>query len=55
MVTPEHSLSNWKIVVENWCYLPEVSVEEAEIPEIFGQKLVKIQFSIDYKKSQNFL
>ena len=47
-----------KIVVENWCYLPWVySLEkEAEIPEIFGKKWRKCQFSKEiFIKNCNFL
>ena len=48
-----------KIVVEIWCYLPEVNTFwlESEIHEILSKKLWKSQFTIEIlmKKSQNFL
>ena len=47
-----------KIVVEIWCYHPEVYTlgEESEIQEIFSKKCEKSQFSLEIliKKSQNF-
>ena len=38
-----------KIVVEIWCYLPEVYTlgEESEIQEIFSKKCEKSQFSLE--------
>ena len=48
-----------KIVVEIWCYLPEIYTlgEESEIQGIFSKKCEKSQFSIEIliKKSHNFL
>ena len=48
-----------KIVVEIWCYLPEVYTfgAESEIQEIFSKNCEKSQFPIEIfiKKSQNFL
>ena len=50
-----------KVVVEIWCYLPEVYEytfgEESEIQKVFSKKCKKSQFSIEIliKKSQDFL
>ena len=48
-----------KIAIENWCYLPGVYAlgEEAEIPEIFGQRYRKMSITKRdlIKISLNFL
>ena len=60
-MTPERSPPPeiGEIVVEIWCYFPEVYTfgEESEIEEILSKKCEKGRFSIEIliKKSQSFL